>query len=555
MKKKLLAPFMHIEHNKIIQIAVFFIVMFVACAPLMTENCINGHDVDYHLLRIESLKEGILMGKPILKVNVLFLGGAGYASSMFYPDLFLYFPALLRVMGVGINASYHAFVALCFILCYLSMFYCVKKISKSQTAATIAAVIVTLCQYHLDDVYTRSAVGEFTALIFIPFVMLGIYDILYEEMKRPWSFALGFAGVLLCHTNSLIMCIGICLVAFVIKHKVFFRNTKLLLKVTLVTLFTIAFTSFYWLPMIEQMASQSFMVNQAWIMPNDAMQEVQSVFAYTFPTVGVALLLLNLPRLFLKKSSVNKELLQFTDLTLLAGILLSLVATRLFPWERIGEYVSFIQFPWRLYIMASACLSISAAIIISMIWTDQKNQEMVILAVLVLMCLTATKVITQTEEGYYSYSNDYFSYQPFTFHIIAGEWLPESVEDVKALEKQIDQAVANTGEAIAIERVKNTIKIKIDQEKYEYIDVPFVYYKGYSAYYTGDNQQRKELMVSGEGNNGLCRVMCPDENLEGEIMIKYNGTHLQTLSYIISVLSVLIVVVIAVLRRRNQIEK
>ncbi|NLG05415.1 MAG: hypothetical protein GX567_16565, partial [Clostridia bacterium] len=497
--------------SKSIQLAVFLIVMFIACAPLMTENCINGHDVDYHLLRIESLKEGILMGKPFLKVNVLFLGGAGYASSMFYPDLFLYFPAILRVMGVGINASYHAFVFLCFVLCYLSMYYCVKQISKNRMAATIASVAVTLCQYHLDDVYTRSAVGEYTALIFIPFVMLGIYDILYEQMHRPWSFALGFAGVLLCHTNSLIMCVGICLVAFLIKFKVFIKNGKLFLKVILTTIFTIAVTSFYWLPMIEQMMSQRFMVNQAWIMPDDAMMEVSTVFSYVFPTVGVALLVLNLPRILLKKTSENKELIQFTDLTLLAGILFSLVATRLFPWERLGAYLSFIQFPWRLYIMASACLAISAGIIISMIWTDQKSQELALLVVLVIMCLTATKTISMNEEGYYSYSNDYYAYKPYTFHIIAGEWLPEKVTDIKALENKTDIAVSDTGEELAVEHIKNTIKIETDQKQFAYLDVPFIYYKGYQAYYVDQNQNKKELKLSGEGNNGLCRIVCNDE--------------------------------------------
>ncbi len=83
-----------------ISAAVFVITMIIACAPLISRYCINGHDLEYHLLRIESLKEGILMGKPFLKVNVLFFGGAGYASSMFYPDFLLYIPALLRDAGV-----------------------------------------------------------------------------------------------------------------------------------------------------------------------------------------------------------------------------------------------------------------------------------------------------------------------------------------------------------------------------------------------------------------------------------------------------------------------
>ena len=55
-----------------IKAAVFLITVFIACVPLISRYCINGHDLEYHLLRIESLKEGILIGKPFLKVNTLF---------------------------------------------------------------------------------------------------------------------------------------------------------------------------------------------------------------------------------------------------------------------------------------------------------------------------------------------------------------------------------------------------------------------------------------------------------------------------------------------------
>ena len=35
-------------------------------------------------------------GAPFLRVNMLFFGGEGYASSMFYPDFLLYIPAVLH---------------------------------------------------------------------------------------------------------------------------------------------------------------------------------------------------------------------------------------------------------------------------------------------------------------------------------------------------------------------------------------------------------------------------------------------------------------------------
>ena len=157
--------------SKRFHIALTVIVLLAACAPLFTINCIGGDDLIYHLLRIEALKEGILAGRPFLRINMLFFGGAGYASSMFYPDLFLYFPALLRAIGTQINLSFHLFVALCIILGFASSYFCAKYVSGSSYAALATAVIFTLYQYHIDDIYTRSAVGEYTAVIFVPFVI------------------------------------------------------------------------------------------------------------------------------------------------------------------------------------------------------------------------------------------------------------------------------------------------------------------------------------------------------------------------------------------------
>ena len=42
------------EQENRISLAVFLVVVLIACSPLITKLCINGHDLEYHLLRIES---------------------------------------------------------------------------------------------------------------------------------------------------------------------------------------------------------------------------------------------------------------------------------------------------------------------------------------------------------------------------------------------------------------------------------------------------------------------------------------------------------------------
>lgn len=68
------------------------------------------HDVGYHLLRTEALKQRIEdMNFFNGGIDYLFYNGAGYASSLAYPDLLLYIPALLRTAGVGIGLSMSIF--------------------------------------------------------------------------------------------------------------------------------------------------------------------------------------------------------------------------------------------------------------------------------------------------------------------------------------------------------------------------------------------------------------------------------------------------------------
>ena len=528
-----------LKRSNIIMGAIFLITMFIACSPLFTENCINGHDVEYHLLRIESLKEGILMGKPFLKVNVLFLGGAGYASSMFYPDFPLYFPALLRVMGIGINASYHLFIALCFILCYGVTYYSVKYITESPYAAAVAAVVLSLCEYHMDDVYTRSAVGEYTAFIFVPLVICGIYDVFYKEMQKPWILGVGMAGVLLCHTNTLLMCAVLCGCILLIKIKFMIKNPKILIKLLITAAVTLLATMFYWLPMAEQMLATTFHVSTAWIMPAEAMREVASVFYGIFPAVGIALFLINLPRLMITKEKVDSNLLQFSTILMIFGIGFTLAATRFFPWERLGKYLTVIQFPWRLFLMASACLAVSGAIVLFLYFTEDKAKEYTLLAVICIMAVSAFSNLERTEEGYYSYSYDYFEYEPYTFNIVGGEWLPEAVEDVEVIETTNDEAVTDQGTKLEIVRDRNTVIVDITGNSGAYVDVPLVYYKGYSAYLNTADGKRQNLTVTGEGENGYCRVMMSEGVTGNELVVYYQGTTAQTLSYVISIITLI----------------
>ena len=537
------------NENRMI-VCIFVITMLFACGPLFTKYCINGHDLEYHLLRIESLKEGILMGKPFLKVNVLYFGGAGYASSLFYPDFLLYIPALLRVLGFSINLSYHIFVAICFILCFFSAYYCVSRMTKSCYAGLIAAILWSLCSYHMDDVYVRGAVGEFLAFLFLPFVIYGIYLLIYEDFEKPWILGIGFGGVLLCHTNTVVMCLMLMVGVLICKIRVFLKAPKRLGRLILTGIVTACVTMPYWLSVMEQLAGTRFYVNTPWMQPKDEALQFMNIFYPEFPALGFMLVLFLLPRVLLRKTQENQKLVQFADELTLAGALFACLATDLLPWDKIGQYVTFIQFPWRFFIMSSALFATAGALVIfcmtNQLFVSCKNQNeqfiadkkgMVVLIVLGMMIAASTCGLLKHKPTYYDYGSDYYSYKPYTGNVIGGEWLPETVTDRDALVEDSEKLLTNEGEELEFSRIQNAVVVKIPGNV-EYVDVPLIFYKGYQATMKLKDGSLQAMTVDGKGHNGFCRVYT--EGTEGELTVVYGKTMLQTVSLIVSFLSILL---------------
>lgn len=536
--------------NKRFYVAITAIVLFAACLPLFTVNCIGGHDIVYHLLRIESLKEAILSGRPFLRINMLFFGGMGYASSLFYPDFLLYFPALLRVFGVGINLSYHLFIAFCIIAGFASSFYCARHISKNNYAAIVTAVIFTLYQYHIDDIYTRSAVGEFTAVIFVPFVIAGLYDLIFEEYKHPWFLFAGMAGVLLCHTITTVICVGLCVLAGLADIRGMIKAPMKLLKLFATAALVLGATAFYWLPVLEMILTGTFSSDFTYDAAFEA-AKLWELFDNEYNRMGIVIFLLLFSFFLVKKRQ------RFATLCVIAGLLITICATGLFPWERISFLLGFIQFPWRLFVVTGPLLAFGEGIYIAELAGElSENNEarfyiprIILVIVTALMLVSAVSNLERNTEKYYSYSDDYFDYAPFTDHVIGGEWLPVTVDNREELVEQSESAVTDKEEELSVTRNKNELALYAIPADTLYVDVPFVYYKGYAA---KDNKTGTELSVTSEGRNGCVRVYTEGSQ---EIRVYYRGTVLQHVSDWISagtIAGIAVYLIMAFGRRRKE---
>ena len=52
---------------------------------------------------------------------------------------------------------------------------------NNKDASLLASILYMTFPYHLTDLYTRNAIGEFISFIFVPIVFLGLYNIFFNE--------------------------------------------------------------------------------------------------------------------------------------------------------------------------------------------------------------------------------------------------------------------------------------------------------------------------------------------------------------------------------------
>ena len=156
--------------------------VLIASAPALKDTVGIGHDTTFHLVRLCNLADGLKMGFPV-RAGGYSYNGYGAITSVFYPDIFLYPFALMMNLGASLQYAANAFFIAVNIASAAAMYAAAKRIFKDEWAGVCASVLYTLSIYRISDVFTRYAVGEMTAMIFLPLFLLGLYEVALGDRK------------------------------------------------------------------------------------------------------------------------------------------------------------------------------------------------------------------------------------------------------------------------------------------------------------------------------------------------------------------------------------
>ncbi len=199
------------------KILVFLLGLSVTVSlPIFSVYLGTGDDLEYHLLRIDALAAGLRSGQFPVRVSSYWNNGYGYGSSLYYCDFFLLFPALLRIGGLSVQSAYKQYLFAVNCLTAALCWYSFRKIGGRKSAA-LGTILYMFLPYRILCLYRRAAVGEYTAMAFLPLAAAGMYQIYTSRTLQQRSklqmrgndtaadrsailpAVLGFSGLILSH--------------------------------------------------------------------------------------------------------------------------------------------------------------------------------------------------------------------------------------------------------------------------------------------------------------------------------------------------------------------
>lgn len=530
-----------IKKNKTLLILIS--IMIVSSIWLIAKGMPYQHDGDFHSSRLLTLADTLKHGDILALIHDGYYG-FGYANGLFYGNFFLYINAFLVNMGMPLMTSFKLLFVFINIGTVLSAYYAAHSISKDKKISIIITLLYMFSLYRMVDVFVRCALGEMLAFMVIPIVILGLYEIVYRDYKKWYIFTIGFVLLLVSHLISSFL-MAIFILIFLLCNCKSLLKEKVRIKYLFISgIVGVLLGSFFILPMLEQYKANyiQIFVDGTTIHLNE---EIVSFKEFLIPgdlfnkNLGYSIMLL-LPIRFFIKSNKEKDikLLKYTDTIFILGIVAWLFTTNIFPWNNVINFVGFIQFPWRLLMIATSFITFSYLIYL-MILTKEKNHKVIKYSYIVIVLVSLFNI------GIYSVQYGFRNYH-FLIHntncIGGGEYLPTGINYDTLFNLKDSYRV--TGQTLEVDKYdKVGTKVVIEYKNNtdgDYIEIPLFNYLGYKV----------EGATIENGENSLMKLIPSDTN--GIIKVSYEGTTLTKVSFVVSGITVLGLVGYIIIERKKK---
>ena len=529
-----------------------------------------GHDLWYHIYRIGTMAAELEKNPLQLPIRMLSesYNGYGYGAALYYGDLFLYIPAILVRFGMGEVIAYKIFTVLILWGTFGVAYYSAGLMKKEKEMCLFFALFYTFSSCSLLNLCVRSSVGESLAFMFLPLVVSSFWNILYREKENKNWILLAFAmsAVAVSHMLTLVLITVVLCVWCVLEIKKVFVKKKVT-EIIKAAGFMVGLSASFLFPMFEQMLFQKVQTPENndyqkmafldyaidwmdYFIPYEVKKILVTLFSFSWDieywhpgTIGLFLFVIGGAWMMLK-SNLNKKQRGVIAVSVIALILLGIMPAM----NIVKEFMSFMQFPWRILPVITLGLSFGGIWILENAKGEERKINTVKWCMLMGTFMIAGLAIgprytyhiyVQRDDYAYIRENnpDFYEEYLVRYDKNAGDalYLPQGVPLNRYLERGDVVTVNREDILYQWQRKADGIYIQIEENPYKdgVLELPLYMYKGYTA-----KTVEGEILPVTKSENGLVSVEISDSI--GEIRVWYEGTLVQKIADMITLLTVLI---------------
>lgn len=511
-------------------------------------NLIKTHDGNYHLYRFATSISAFDDGQKFLQLDADQLQGFGQAPNLFYGPMLSWLVLVVFKITSNLQISLMFLMLVATIATTFGAYYASKKIFKSEKAGFFTALFFTLEPFHVGELLTRGSFSEYLAFAFIPFIILAIYQIIFEsktDFKRIFMLAFSAFGIIMNHNLTAVLIAAMAALFVVFNIRKVFSKPKILFSLILAGILAVGFSAIFILPFLEVREvgiynifnpdfQKWFYVNGSQVTPADAwlptnMFRPPAGHASVVFGLSPVLLVLTIGFLVFRKDIKNENYRRFSMMSIIISAIFLLFSTRIFTFiPAVQNFHSMLQFSQRMLIIQSVLLPFVAGYFIG---EKLKNKREIMIAAAIASISYIHITTSAIEPGKFALPmNVGIDYNLIDINIAMGEYQPifpkvENVKDISAtaagyVKKTISEkgqkadVISGSAKISGFEKKGSRMRLVVSENKNgAEIELPMFYYPGFKAVLNGKpvktSYSNKNRMVSvklNPGQNGALEV-------------------------------------------------
>lgn len=427
-----------------------------ALAPLTAPGYfVFAHDARHSVYFLQMFDQSVRDGAwyPRWAADMVF--GYGYPLWLILAPVPFFVGEAFHLVGFDFVSAVKIVDGLALFFSGLTMYLFASRV-LNKNAALVAAIAYIYIPYHLVDLYVRAAQAELVSFVFPPLIFWAFHELAATRNARyvPMA-ALAYAGMILSHISMAEIftpIIGLYILFLMIQYsqktehvsrstlfvfRVPSQSLHLTLYVSLSILLAFGLAAIFLLPVLfeqryltsDPLIGGFFNYRKHFV---NASQLLSPFWGYGYAgengtdqfslQLGLIPMLLTFVALFAlgqTRGTTRSHILFF--MLIVAATVLGMLPISAGLWEPFARVIAFVQFPWRLLIVASFALAFLAGA--AMLAFADSNRDLVSALALVLLFVTANYPYTEPQ-----HTDAVFNYETqMEFEVKYGELLGDTV--------------------------------------------------------------------------------------------------------------------------------